>query len=237
MIRASIFLLLLSLSAPGHAAEPPAADTDADAPAATAEPAGSAAGDGPVNSAELAGSAEAAAPVPPAAAANALPTMRFISSIMETELLEALKAEPALSALDKELAGSPLVLVVTHTVRPTAGGQAAGLLTAFLSGSTLGLIPLVTNDRLVIRYEVLLNGKSITSHSFERTATRAQNLWTAGKDGYGGLGKEGMEWTRSTAAEAAAKLARDPALLAVREEIDYYFAPQAAAAVPASPAP
>lgn len=172
-------------------------------------------------------------PAPPAASAVAtLPTMKFISSLAEDDLLAALKAEPALAALDKELPGSPLALIMTHTLRPTAGGQAAGFLSAVLSGSTLGLIPLVTNDRLVVRYEVMLNGKTITSHSFERTATRAQNLWSAGADGYGGLGKAGMEWVKSTATEAAAKLANDPAILAVRDEINFYFPAKPVAVLP-----
>jgi hypothetical protein len=168
----------------------------------------------------------------------ALPPMKFYSSVAADELLLALQAEPALASLDKELPGSPLALVVTHTLRPTAGGVATGFLSAVLSGSTLGLIPLVTNDRLVVRYEVMLNGKAVTSYSFERTATRAQNLWTAGADGYGGLGKAGMEWVKSTAAEVAAKLPHDPALGEVREEIDFYFPSVAkvdAAAKPAQP--
>ncbi|GAA5082243.1 hypothetical protein [Lysobacter panacisoli] len=152
-----------------------------------------------------------------------LPPMKFLASVAQDEVLTALKSDPAFVALDKELAGSPLVLVVTHTVRPTAAGTAAGLLSAMLSGGTLGILPVVTNDRLVVRYEVLLNGKVVTSYTFERTATRAQNIWTAGSDGTEGLGKGGMEWVQSTAREVATKLAHDPAMLAVRDEIEFYF--------------
>ena len=165
----------------------------------------------------------ATSPLPATPVVAALPPMEFVSSVARDELLTALKTDPAFASLDKDLVGSPLTLMVTHTLRPTAGGQAAGLLSAVLSGSTLGIIPIVSNERFVIKYEVLLNGKTVTSYSFERTATRAQNLWTAGNDGYGGLGKAGMEWAKSTAAEAAAKVANDPALLAVRDEINFYF--------------
>lgn len=171
-------------------------------------------------------------PEPPAAPADGnavLPAMDFVGTVARDELYAALKADPALAKLDKELAGSPLTLMVTHTLRPTSGGQAAGLLSAVLAGSTLGLIPIVSNEQLVVRYDVLLNGKVIATYSFERTATRAMNLWSAGKDEYGGLGKAGMEWVKSTAPQAAAKLAHDPALQAVRDEIDYYF-PEAAVA-------
>lgn len=202
MIRVSMLVLFL-LPLPAMAADPVPA---APAPTAVVAPA-------------------PAAPAAPAAqpAVAPLPSMKFISSVASDELLAALKAQPVLSALDKDLPGSPLALVVTHTLRPTAGGQVGGFLSAVLSGSTLGLIPLVTNDRLVVRYEVLLNGKLVASYSFERTATRAQNLWSAGADGYGGLGKAGMEWLKSTAAEAAAKFSADPALHSVRDEIDFYF--------------
>jgi hypothetical protein len=167
--------------------------------------------------------ADAASAAP---AVSALPAMYFLGTVASDELYDALRKNPAFSTLDKELVGSPLTLMVTHTLRPTAGGQAAGLLSAVLSGSTLGLIPIVSNERLVVKYEVLLNGKPVTSYSFERTATRAQNLWTAGADGYGGLGKAGLEWVKSTTAEAAAKIASDPALLAVRDEIEFYFPPK-----------
>ncbi|TXH72269.1 MAG: hypothetical protein E6Q88_06675 [Lysobacteraceae bacterium] len=177
-----------------------------------------------------------AATAPVAPAAPALPAMYFLSSVAEDELYALFKKVPAFSALDEDLVGSPLTLMVTHTNRPTAGGQAAGLLSAVLSGSTLGIIPVVSSERLVIKYEVMLNGKSITSHSFERTATRAINIW-GGADAYEGLGKAGMDWLKSTASEAAAKLAADSALIAVRNEIDYYFSGQTTqvAAPPAKP--
>jgi len=173
----------------------------------------------------------AAIPAPTAQKVASLPPMKFLSSLAGDEVFTVLKADPALAALDKELAGSPLSLIVTHTVRPTAAGTATGLLSAVLSGGTLGIIPVVTNDRLVIRYEVLLNGKTVTTYNFERTATRAQNLWTMGTQGDDGLGKAGLEWLKTTAAEVAAKLPNDPAMLAVRDEIDFYFAPTAVKAV------
>ncbi|MDI9237613.1 hypothetical protein QLQ15_01650 [Lysobacter sp. LF1] len=166
-----------------------------------------------------------------------LPPMKFLASVAQDDILKALKADPAFANLDKELAGSPLTLVVTHTVRPTAAGTAAGLLSAVLSGGSLGILPMVTNDRLVVRYEVLLNGKTVTSYTFERTATRAQSIWTAGSDNTDGLGKGGVEWVKSTAAEVTAKIRQDPAMLAVRDEIEFYFPAQAVASATADAKP
>lgn len=217
MLRASILALTLSLAPPAFAADPPPAPTEPPAtPALVSVPV-----------------VESAAP--------GLPPMHFVSSLAENELYALFKAAPGFSTLDDELYGSPLKLVVTHTSRPTAGGQAAGLLSAVISGGTLGIIPMVTNDHLVVRYEVMLNGKTVTSYSFERTATRAINIWGGGGD-YG-LGKAGLEWVKSTAAEAAGKLANDPALAALQREIAFYFPESASAkdvpapAPPAQPAP
>jgi hypothetical protein len=185
---------------------------------------------------------EGAAAVPAPANASpaptsgpALPAMIFFSSLAEDELFDVFKAEPGYAALDKELYGSPLKLIVTHTSRPTAGGQAAGVLSAVLSGSTLGLLPIVTNERFVVRYEVMLNGKTVASCSFERTSTRAINIWAAG-DADAGLGKDGMAWLKSTAREAAGKLASDPALAALQQEIRFYFPDAAPARAPEAPA-
>lgn len=211
MFRTSMFALALLLPLDGHASQPsppsvPAVQAAAPTPAT-------------------------ASSVPTQVAGAALP-IRFISTIASDEVLATLKANPALAGLDIELDGSPLVLMVTHTNESTSGGQAAGFVTGMLSASTLGIIPIVTNNRLVVRYELLLNRKSVTTYSFERKATRAQNLWATGNGQEGQLGKAGLEWAKSTASEAAAKLAADPALLAVRKEMEFYFPSTTATASP-----
>ena len=194
----------------------------------------------PESAPEAAGDAPAS-PVTPSVAAPSvpagpsLPAMIFLSSLAEDELFKIFKAQPGYAALDKELYGSPLKLIVTHTSRPTAGGQAAGLLSAVLSGGTLGLLPVVTSERLVVRYEVMLNGKAVASCSFERTSPRAINIWAAGTAD-AGLGKDGMAWLKSTAAEAAVKLAADPGLAALQQEIQFYFPDTAPAKAQETPA-
>ena len=179
------------------------------------------------------------APAPvaaPAAGVRALPPMQFFSSIGEDTVYDVLKADPAFANLDKEASGTPLYLMVTHTIKPTAAGSAAGLFTAILAGSSLGIIPMVTNEEFVVRYEIWLQGRPIATYSFNRTKTRAVNMWSGGgADKYYGLGKEGLSWLKSTAGEFAAKAAHDPELAKVQAEIDYYFPPAAAAAPVAAP--
>lgn len=193
MIRESALVLsLLVVATAAHA------DTATSVPAA---------GDSPV----------ATAPSP--VESTPLPPMRYLTSLTGDDVFNTLRANPAFQMLDKDLPGSPLSMLVTHTVRPTPGGQAAGLLTAILSGSTLGLIPIVSSERMVLRYEVLLHGKSVATYQFERKAAKASNLWTMDA----GLDKASLAWVKETAGEVATKAARDPALRALQQEIAYYF--------------
>jgi hypothetical protein len=160
---------------------------------------------------------------PSSSQGNPLPAMNFYSSLAKDTIYDAIKANPRFSKLDKELVGSPITLLVTHSVRPTAGGQAAGFLTGILSGSTLGLIPTVTNEQFVLRYEILLQGKPVSIYSFERTGTRAINMWSTDTSVEQMLGKDGMEWLKSTINEFIAKSANDPELLKIQSEINFYF--------------
>jgi hypothetical protein len=154
-------------------------------------------------------------------ASNALPAMSFYGSIASDELYELIKKSDQFKRLDKELFGSPLHLRVMHTLQPTAGGKATGLLSAILTGGTLGLLPAVTNNSLMVTYEVRVHGRELSSYSYQRTFTRAVNIWA--KDETYGLGKDGLQWLKSTAAEFTAAAASDPKLTALKKEYERYF--------------
>jgi hypothetical protein len=159
----------------------------------------------------------------PVASVDALPPMNFYASVATDELLGRLKAVPAFSKLEKDLYGSPIQVRITHSLQPTAGGTAAGLLSAIWAGSTLGLLPVVTNNNLVLTYEIKVNGKDLAHYEFSRTFTRAINIWSEKNDPNYGLGAEGMEWVRSTVDEFAAKAAKEPAVLELAKEHQFYF--------------
>lgn len=168
------------------------------------------------------------APAPaPAVAVNALPPMNFYASVASTELFQRIKESPAFARVDKELVGSPIQLRVTHSLQPTAGGQAAGLLSAIWAGGTLGLLPVVTNNNLVLSYEIRVNGQEIARYDFSRSFTRAVNIWTEKNDPTYGLGQDGLDWAKSTAAEFVAKAAEDPAVIALAREYAFYFGKEA----------
>lgn len=205
---------------------PPPAPAPAPAPAASAAPA-SAPASATAPSAPSVASAADQAPVmqtvAPSPTTNALPPMKFIASVAEDELYQGVKSVPAFSQLDKDLVGSQIVVVVTHGFKPTAAGQATGFLSALVSGSTLGLIPLVTNNNLVLTYEIRVNGDDIVRRDYERSFTRVQNIWANKDDPTHGLGEEGLEWARTTSAQFAAEAAADPAVLELATEYRYYF--------------
>jgi hypothetical protein len=169
-------------------------------------------------------SVAAPAQVPPATAstpASSLPAMSFYGSIADDELFDLVKKSDQFARLDKELIGSPLQLRVMHALQPTASGKATGLLSAIFTGGTLGLIPAVTNNSLMVTYEVRVHGRELVSYSFQRTFTRAVNIWA--KDETHGLGKEGLEWLKSTATEFTTAAAIDPKLASLKKEYERYF--------------
>ena len=171
--------------------------------------------------------ASAAEPVPTPvtaaapAAASGLPAMSFYGSIARDELFDLIKKSDQFVRLDKELFGSPLHLRVMHSLQPTAGGKATGLLSAIFTGGTLGLIPAVTNNSLMVTYEVRVHGRELVSYSYQRTFTRAVNIWA--KDETHGLGKEGLEWLRGTASEFTTAAASDAKLASLKKEYERYF--------------
>jgi hypothetical protein len=165
---------------------------------------------------------EAAKAAPPAAApASALPAMSFYGSIADKELFDLIKKSDQFTRIDKGLFGSPLHLRVMHALQPTASGKATGLLSAIFTGGTLGLIPAVTNNSLMVTYEVRVHGRELVSYSYQRTFTRAVNIWA--KDETYGLGKEGLEWLKSTASEFTAAAATDAKLATLKQEYERYF--------------
>ena len=158
--------------------------------------------------------------------ASVLPPMNFLASVAGDELFTTLKANPTFGQLDKDFVGSPVVLLITHSLRPTAAGKATGLLSAITSGVTLGLLPVVTNNSLVMTYIVRVNGKDVATYSYEHTFTRAINIWGNKNDTTHGLGQEGLEWVKSTAADFAKDASHDAKLADLKTEYDFYFGAQ-----------
>lgn len=157
----------------------------------------------------------------PAPAASVLPPVRYAGTVAGDELFKRIQANPRFAKLSKDLPGSPLMLRVTHSFEMTAGGKAAGFTSAILAGSTLGLLPLVTNSDVAITYEFVVNGVPLSTWVYRRNFTRSQNIYST--DTTYGLGKEGLAWALSTADEFLAAAAGDTALATLVEEYGFYF--------------
>lgn len=163
----------------------------------------------------------AALPTPTVAASVALPAMVYVGSVAGDELYRLLKAEPLFANLSDDLPGAPITLRVTHTTAMTGGGKAAVLASAIFAGGTLGLLPFVTNNDLVITYEVLANGVVVTTYSYTGNFTQSKNIYST--DTTHGLGKEGLAWAKGTVAQFVTAAATDEKLHQLAAEYDFYY--------------
>jgi hypothetical protein len=168
------------------------------------------------------------APLPPPVAPDpnrALPPTRYYGTVAGDELYKLIKAEPRFAQINNELIGSPILLRVSHSFEMTGGGKAAGFASAILAGSTLGLLPVVTNSDLVITYEIVVNATTLSTYTYRKNFTRSINIYA--KDDTFGLGKEGLAWAKTTVSEFVASAFKDDKLAALVAEYEYYF-PKAA---------
>jgi hypothetical protein len=151
---------------------------------------------------------------------SVLPALRFTGDALGSEFYEQIQRAPQFQKMNREALGSPIELRVYHTYRLNRGSAAT---TGLLAAATLGLLPEVSSGEHSIVYEVLVNGVLLSSHKYSKALTHAHNLWT--KDTTHGMGKEGMEWAKSTVALFLKDAAADPKLSALAAEFDYYFGP------------
>lgn len=160
-------------------------------------------------------------PPPVAAAPRALPPMRWFGTVAGEELYKLVKADARFAQLNSELIGSPVLLRVSHSFEATSGGKAAGLASAILAGSTLGLLPVVMNNDLIINYELVVNGTTLSTYTYRKNFTRSVNIYA--KDETYGLGKEGLAWAKSTVTEFLAAVRDDAKLAELVAEYEFYF--------------
>lgn len=156
-----------------------------------------------------------------AMSAITLPPIRFNGSVAGDELYDRLKQDPRYAKLDRGLFGSPIELRITRASETTSGGKAAGFASAILAGGTLGLLPMVTNDDLVITYEYVVNDNVLASWSYRKNFTRSQNIYS--QDKTYGLGDEGLAWVKTTVDQFLADSRTDSRLAEFVREYEFYF--------------
>ncbi|MBM7071472.1 hypothetical protein JQC92_05395 [Shewanella sp. 202IG2-18] len=153
--------------------------------------------------------------------AEALPPMSFGSSFNHEELYDILKDKPLFKNMDSELIGAPIRLEISHTFKATAGGNAAGLASAMWAGMSLGILPVVTNRDLVIRYEVFVKGHPVSNHEFSENFTEAINMYSV-QNSFKLDGKP-YEWVKSTIPQALKLIEEDEKVKELQREYEFYF--------------
>ena len=151
---------------------------------------------------------------------NPYPPMQFYSSFSKEKLLEELRGEQQFENLDNEALGSAIVISVRHQTRMTAGGSAAAMGSAVLAGSTLGLLPVVSNDDLVITYAISVHGDRIASFEYVENFTDVDSMYDTNINALDG---PALEWAESTVAMFLSDVQEDGKVRELVEEYRYYF--------------
>lgn len=149
----------------------------------------------------------------------ALP-MRYVSSVSGDELFDALKETNGLSEISKELYGSPIVMRSTLEKFNTAGGSASTAFSAMLAGGSLGILPVVTNNDFILRYDILVNGEIIFEKAYIKNMTDAVNMFAQNS---GKMDPEILEWVLSTAPEINQLVNSNENIEKLVKEYLYYF--------------
>ncbi len=147
------------------------------------------------------------------------PPIVFLSEVSKDKLAERIRTNPMFSELDQDALGSPIILRMRYYQRGTAGGAAAGMTSAILSGSTLGLIPLVSNNDLIVVYEFNVHGIPVAAFEYSENFTDVQSLYNTDY----GLKGEALEWAEGTVEQFMQDVADNPEVKAVIDEYQYYF--------------
>lgn len=149
-----------------------------------------------------------------------LPAMRYVSNVDDEFSFDLIKENTYWTNLQKELHGSPFVLIAFMETRATNGGTAAATTTGLLSATTLGLIPVVNNSDVVVTFRIRLNNWTVTEHVYTHNFTDASSLWTAGQNK---LSKDAKAWLKTATQQFLADVTKDDKLNQVIKEYDYYF--------------
>ena len=157
---------------------------------------------------------------PAVAEQGAYPPMQFYSSFSKDKLLEQLRETQQFANLDNEALGSAIVIRVRHQTRMTAGGSAAALSSAVLAGSTLGLLPVVSNDDLIISYDVLVHGDKIATFEYIENFTDADSMYDTNINELEG---PALEWAEGTVSMFLSEVGENELIQDLIEEYRYYF--------------
>ena len=85
----------------------------------------------------------------------------------------------------------------------------------------LGPLPELSSEH-AIDYEIAVNGVVLSSYTYKKSYTQSRSLWD-NKDTTDGLGKDGLEWAKSTFDQFLKDSQSDPKLAGLVSEYEFYF--------------
>lgn len=150
-----------------------------------------------------------------------LPAMRFASDPVGEMLLPLVRSAPRFQKIGTDLIGSPIELRIYRTFEMTPGGRAGDNVSGLLAASTLGLIPHMYSGEHVIHYDLLVNGAMISRFAYRKVLSRTHNIWSS--DTTHGMGKDGLEWAKSTVDLFLKDSSADPKMAELSADFDFYF--------------
>ena len=108
------------------------------------------------------------------------PPMYFVSNVEGDDFKETLLDYQTFDGLDDESVGLPIALKVYNGHRTREDGKTVTSLLA--SSLTLGLIPVASRTEFKVRYDVIVQGKSIEHFEYTMNTTDVRSFYSMGED-------------------------------------------------------
>lgn len=104
------------------------------------------------------------------------PPVLYVSNIEDDSFKRKLESYNAFSRLDEEQLGLPIGVRVLKGLR--SKGDGAQFSTLMFSAATLGILPVVSNQTFKVRYDVFVQGNSVSHYEYEMTSTDVSSMWS-----------------------------------------------------------
>ena len=145
------------------------------------------------------------------------------SSQFEDAFYEKVKEVDLFNDLSKDHVGSPYDLTIFFADQATSGGTAAEATSVLLAASTLGIIPIVSNDDKTLRFEIWVNRRTYATYEYTANFSDVSNMWTESARSAKIMDPKILEWALSMIDQLKLDIAADPQIELLKKEHQFYF--------------
>lgn len=103
------------------------------------------------------------------------PDMLLVTNVELDDFEQDLIDSNQFNSISQKAYGAPIALRIIRGVRERENGLSVSSL--FVSASSLGIIPVVTNKESRIQYELYVQGELIAKFNYEKTTTEVESGW------------------------------------------------------------